>query len=94
MVGTLIFPRDQIERLRQALQRYSQQILGDKTAFVEIVPDPEFPDMLIVPIIISSAFNTMSETERQDSIWRFLRNDPNISREDFSGVSRIAARAN
>jgi hypothetical protein len=92
MAGTLVLSKNRSERLRQALQRYCQQELGDWTASIEILPDPEFPDMLIVPVIISSAFSKMSEAERQDSIWKFLRNDQGVMREDFSGISRIATR--
>ncbi len=92
MVGTLAFSRTRIEKLKRALERYCQQELGDSSALVEILADAEFPDMLIVPVVISSAFSKMSETERQDSIWKFLRHDPGITREDFSGVSRIATR--
>jgi len=64
MVGTLIAPKVRLERLRQALQRYCQSELGDSSATVEILPDEEFPDMFIVPVVISSGFNKMSETER------------------------------
>jgi len=92
MAETLVLSKSRIERLRHALQRYCQQELGDWSAAVEILPDPEFPDMLIVPIIISSAFSKMSEAERQDSIWKFLSNTQGVNREDFSGVSRIATR--
>jgi hypothetical protein len=92
MAETLVLPKSRIERLRQALQRYCQQELGDWSATVEILPDPEFPDMLFVPVIISSAFGKMSDAERQDSIWKFLRNDKSVNRGDFSGISRIATR--
>ncbi|MGH7595254.1 MAG: hypothetical protein ACREOI_02835 [bacterium] len=53
----------QVERLCQALQRYCQMELGDPFAIVEVLPDEEFPDMLIVPVLISSEFRKMSATE-------------------------------
>jgi hypothetical protein len=90
MAGTLIIARKtQVERLRQALQRYCQKELGDLSAIVDILLDEEFPDMFIVPVVISSEFKKMSETQRQISVWKFLRNDPDLTHEDFSGISRI-----
>jgi hypothetical protein len=93
MAGTLIARKTQLERLRQALQRYCQNELGDPSAIIDILPEEEFPDMFIVPVVISSEFRKMSETERQISVWKFLRNDPDLTDEDFSGISRIVTRA-
>lgn len=92
MVGTLITPKAQLERLQQALQRYCQIELGDSSAIVEIVPEEEFPDMFIVPVVTSSRFSKMSETELQDSIWEFLANDPVLTNDDLSTVSHIVTR--
>jgi hypothetical protein len=92
MVGTLSIPRTQVDRIHQALQRYCQMELGDPSATVDILPDEEFSDMLIVPIVSSPAFSKMSETERQDSIWEFLANDPGITDDDLSPISQIITR--
>ena len=92
MVGTLIAPKAQVERLRQALQRYCRLELRDPSATIEILPDKEFPDMFIVPVVVSSEFRKMSETERQDSIWEFLANDAGVINGDLSVISYIVAK--
>ncbi|GEM_PF-2648496 len=83
----------QVERLRQALQRYCQQELKDSSATVEVLPEEEFPDMLIAPVVISSEFRKLSATERQISVWKYMRKDPAVNREDLSAISRIVTRA-
>ena len=93
MVGTLVASKAQVERLRQALQRYCQLELGDSSATVEILPDEEFPDMFIVPVVVSSEFSKMSETERQDSIWEFLANDAGLINNDLSVMSQIVTQS-
>jgi hypothetical protein len=85
--------RAQVERLCQALRRYCEQVLGDPSAIVDVVPDEEMPDMLIVPIVASSAFKKLPETERLKSIFEFLSKDPEVTREDWSGISRYVIRA-
>ena len=92
MVGSLVIPRVQVEKIRQALQRYCKLELGDSSAIVEILPDEEFPDMFIVPVVVSSEFIKMSETESQDSIWEFLANDTGVTDEDLSPISRIITK--
>jgi len=93
MAGTLVFSKPRVERLRQALQRYCQQELKDPSATVEVLPEAEFPDMLIAPVVISSEFRKMSATGRQISVWKFMRKDPDVTREDLSAISRIITRA-
>ena len=85
--------RAQVERLRLALRRYCEQVLGDPSATVDVLPEEEFPDMLIAPVVISSEFRKMSATERQISVWKFMRKDPGVTREDLSAISRIITRA-
>jgi hypothetical protein len=49
--------------------------------------------MLIVPIVVSSGFKKMSETERMKSVLDFLFNDPNLTIEDRSGMSHFIIQA-
>jgi hypothetical protein len=92
MAGTLVFSKSRVERLRQALERYCQQELKDPFAKVEVLPEDEFPDMLIAPVVISSEFGKMPRTKRQISVWKFMRNDHGVTREDLSSISRIITR--
>jgi hypothetical protein len=48
--------------------------------------------MFIVPVVASSEFSKMSETERQDSIWEFLANDAGVINGDLSVISYIVAQ--
>lgn len=92
MAGTLVFSRSRVERLRQALERYCQQELKDPLAKIEVLPEDEFPDMLNAPVVIPSKFGKMPQTKRQISVWKFMRQDPGVTREDLSAISRIITR--
>jgi hypothetical protein len=87
MAGTLIANRNTTKRIREAVLRYSQQVLGDSDPIIEITPDEE-TDKFVV-IIGSSKFASMPYSTRQNSILDFLFSDPQTSKDDLFEISRI-----
>jgi hypothetical protein len=85
--------RTQVEKLRQSLRRYCEEVLGDPSPIVDVIPAEELPDMLIVPIVVSSGFKKMSKTECVKSVLDFLFNDSNLTTEDRSGISHFIIQA-
>jgi len=91
MARTMIVNKQLLDRLRTAFTRYGMQILADPNITINFFPT-EFEEYFEV-LLTSPKFQGMSVTERQNSIWSFLRADPSVSNEDLNRVSRIATSA-
>jgi len=88
MAGTMIVSKMLLERLRTAFRRYGNEVLGDPDITIDFLPT-EFEDYFEV-LITSPKFQSMRVTERQNSVWKFLRAAPEVTDKDLRGVSRIA----
>jgi hypothetical protein len=90
MAGTMIVSKKLLERLRTAFKRYGTEILGDSDITIDFLPT-EFEEYFEV-LLTSPKFQSMGITERQNSIWKYLRSDPEISNDDLLFITRIATR--
>lgn len=88
MAGTMMISKQLLDRLRAAFKRYGTNVLGDPSITVDFVPT-EFDGYFDV-FLTSPKFQKMGYTERQNSIWRYLRTDPEVTNEDLSFVTQIA----
>ena len=91
MAGTMMVSKKLLDRLRAAFKRYGERVLGDSEITTEFLPT-EFDGYFEVHLG-SSKFEPMEYTERQKSIWKYLRSDPEITNEDLIFITRIATRA-
>lgn len=79
-----------LERLRAAFKRYGDTVLGDSDITINFLPT-EFDGYFEV-LLASPNFEKMEYTERQNSIWKYLRSDPEITNDDLLFITRIATR--
>jgi hypothetical protein len=77
-----------LDRLRAAFKRYGSEVLGDPEITVDFFPT-EFEEFFGV-LLASPKFQDMTEAERQDSVWDYLRRDPEVTNEDLFYLSEIA----
>jgi hypothetical protein len=84
----MIVNKKLIDRLRAAFKRYGNKVLGDPDITVDFFPT-EFEGYFGV-FLTSPQFQSMSEGERQDSVWDYLDTDPEITDEDLHFVTQIA----
>jgi len=87
MAGTIIANRNQAERIRQAVLRYSLKELNDSAPIIEISRDEESDKFVVV--VASSNFKGIPYTKRLKAIWDFLFADPNTNKDDLFEISRI-----
>ena len=88
MAGTMMVNKKLLDRLRAAFKRYGSEILGDPNITIDFFPT-DFEGYFGV-FLSSPNFQSMSEAERQDSVWDYLDNDPEITDEDLHHVTQIA----
>jgi len=88
MVGTMTVSKKLLEHLRAAFKRYGNAVLGDPEVTVKFLPT-EFDGYFEV-LLASPQFEKMEYTERQNSIWKYLRSDPEVSNDDLLFITRIA----
>lgn len=88
MAGTMIVSKELLERLRSAFKRYGKEILGDPDITVDFLPT-DFEEYFEA-LLTSPKFQGMRITERQNSIWSFLRAAHEVTDKDLRYVSRIA----
>jgi hypothetical protein len=84
----MIVSKKLLERLRAAFKRYGTEVLGDPDITIDFLPT-EFDEYFEV-LLTSPKFQSMRITERQNSIWKFLRATPEVTDEDLRLLSRIA----
>jgi len=89
MVGTMTVSKKLLDRLRAAFKRYGSEVLGDTAITVDFFPT-EFEEFFGVQLA-SPKFQDMTEAERQDSVWDYLRRDPEVTNQDLFYLSEIAA---
>jgi len=77
-----------LERLREAFKRYGRDVLGDHDMAIDFFAT-EYEGSVGV-LLISPRFQDMPYHERQDSVWNYLRNDPQTNQEDIFVISRIS----
>ncbi len=88
MAGTMIINKKLLERLRAAFKRYGNEVLGDPDITIDFLPT-EFEEYFEV-LLTSPRFQNMRITERQNSVWKFLRAAPEVNDKDLRYISRIA----
>jgi hypothetical protein len=84
----MIVSKKRLDRLRAAFKRYGSEILGDPSITVDFFPT-DFEEFLGV-LLTSPKFQNMGFTEQQNSVWDYLRRDPEIANEDLFYLSEIA----
>lgn len=90
MVGTMTVSKKLLDRLRAAFKRYGTTVLGDPDITIDFLPT-EFDGYFEV-LLASPNFEKMEYTERQNSIWKYLRSDSQITNDDLLFITRIATR--
>lgn len=89
MVGTMMVNKKLLDRLRGAFKRYGEEVLNDPDITVAFFSTQleEFFGVLLA----SPKFESMADSERQNSVWDFLRTkNSGVTHEDLSFVSQIA----
>ena len=87
MVGTIVSKKI-LDRLREAFKRYGRDVLGDPDMTVDFF-STEFEGSVGV-FLASPNFQKMPFSERQNSVWGYLRNNPQTNKDDIFVISRIA----
>ena len=87
MVGTIV-SKKVLDRLQEAFKRYGREVLGDADIIVEFFPT-EYEGSVGV-FLASPNFQAMPFSERQNSVWGYLRQDPQTNKDDIFVISRIA----
>ncbi len=87
MAGTIV-SKKLLDRLREAFKRYGQDVLGDPDIIVDFFAT-EYEGSVGV-LLTSPRFQNMLYSERQDSVWNYLRNDPQTNQDDIFVISRIS----
>ncbi|MCI0691473.1 hypothetical protein L0337_05630 [candidate division KSB1 bacterium] len=88
MAGKMMVSKKLLDRLRAAFKRYGAEVLGDPDITVDFFPT-EFEEFFGV-LLTSPKFESMSDAERQDSVWDYLSSDPELTNEDRFYISQIA----
>jgi hypothetical protein len=88
MAGTMIVSKKLLDRLRAAFKRYGSDVLGDPDITVDFFPE-EFEQFFGV-LLTSPKFQNMNFSEQQNSVWDYLRRDPEVTNEDLFYLSQIA----
>ncbi|MGH7456134.1 MAG: hypothetical protein ACRENG_32570 [bacterium] len=88
MVGTMTVSKKLLDHLRAAFKRYGNKVLGDPDVTINFLPT-EFDGYFEV-LLTSPQFEKMEYTERQNSIWKYLRSDPEVTNDDLLFITRIA----
>jgi len=88
MVGTIMINKKILDRLREAFQSYGRDILGDPKIAIDFFPT-EYEGSVGI-FLASPNFQKMPFSERQNSVWGYLRNDPQTNKDDILVISRIA----
>ena len=85
---TVMVSKKLLNRLREAFKRYGRDVLGDPDITVDFFPT-DYEGSVGV-LLTSPRFQNMSYFQRQDSIWDYLLNDPQINKDDIFVMSRIS----
>lgn len=88
MAGTTMIDKNTLDRLRETFQRYGREVLGDPGMTVDFF-STEYEGNVGV-FLSSPQFEKMPFSERQNSVWGYLRNDPKTNKNDILVISRIA----
>jgi len=88
MAGTMMVNKKLLDRLRAAFKRYGSEVLGDPSITVDFFPT-EFDEFFGV-LLTSPSFQNMGFTEQQNSVWNYLRRDPEVTNADLFYISQIA----
>jgi len=76
-------------RLQEAFKRYGRDVLGDPDMTGDFF-STEFEGSVGV-FLASPNFQKLPFSERQNSVWGYLRNNPQTNKDDIFVISRIAA---
>jgi hypothetical protein len=87
MVGTIVNKKI-LDRLQETFKRYGRDVLGDPDIAVEFFPT-EYEGSVGI-FLASPNFQKMPFSERQNSVWDYLRNDSQTNKDDIFVISRIA----
>jgi len=91
MVGTMMVSKKLLDRLRAAFKRYGSNVSGDPSITVKFFPT-EFAEFFDV-LLLSPKFQSMSFPEQQNSVWDYLRSDPEVTNADLYFVTQIATES-
>jgi len=87
MAGTMVVSKKLLDRFRAAFMRYGSEVLGNPDITVDFFAS-EFETHIEV-VLGSPKFQNMGFSEEYDSIWNYLRRDPELSKEDLFQVSSV-----
>jgi len=87
MSGTIVSTKIS-ERLREAFKRYGRDVLGDPDMTVDFFATAYEGSVGV--FLASPRFQNMLFSERQDSVWNYLRADPQTNKDDIFLISRIS----
>jgi len=91
MAGTMTISKKLLDRLRAAFKRYGSQVLGDPSIAIDFFPT-EFEEFFGV-LLTSPKFQNMTFSEQQNSVWNYLRRDPDMTNADLFYISEIATES-
>jgi len=91
MAGTMMVDKKLLDRLRAAFKRYGSAVLEDPSITVKFFPT-EFAEFFDI-LLISPKFQNMGFAEQQDSVWDYLRSDPEVTNADLYFVTQIATES-
>ncbi len=88
MAGIIMVNKKTLDRLRAAFKRYGREVLGDLDMTADFFPT-EYEGSVGV-FLSSPSFQKMPFSERQNSVWEYLLNDPQVNKDDMFVISRIS----
>jgi hypothetical protein len=87
MAGTIVSKKI-LDRLREVFKRYGNEVLGDPDITVDFF-STDYEGSVGV-LLTSPRFQNMLYSERQDSVWDYLLNNPQVNKDDMFVISRIS----
>jgi len=87
MAGSIVSKKT-LDRLRETFKRYGQEVLGDPDITVDFFAT-DYEGSVGV-LLTSPRFQNMQYSERQDSVWDYLLNNPQVNKDDMFVISRIS----
>jgi len=87
MTGTMPVSKKLLDRFRAAFKRYGAELLGDPDITIHFFASEL--EMHIEVVLGSPKFQNMGFSEGYDSVWNYLRRDPELTQEDLFQVSYI-----
>lgn len=90
MAGTIVSKKI-LDRLRVAFKRYGTEVLGDPDMTVDFF-STDYEGSVGV-LLTSPQFQNMLYSERQESVWDYLLNNPQVNKDAMFVISRISMKS-